>query len=84
MRDTGEDVGHIECLVAVVSGGEGVRARAGGVDTAVVPPVHRAGQRPHGLLGSHGDLLLIRGELQVLAWSGTVISERNITVKCMI
>ena len=69
MRDTSQDVRHVESLIAVVSGGQGVRARAGGVDTAVVSlsPLHWTGQRSHGLLGNHCDLLLIWRELQLLA-----------------
>ena len=71
MRDTGEDVGHVECLVAVVPGDERVRAGAGGVDTAVVSlsPLYWTDQGSHGLLGNHCDLLLIRRELQMLAYS---------------
>ena len=69
MRDACQDVGHVESLVAVVPAGERVGAGAGGVDTAVVSlsPLHRTGQRSHGLLGNHCDLLLIWRELQMLA-----------------
>ena len=52
----------------MVSGDERVGTGAGGVDTAVLSPLHWTG---------HSDLLLVGGELQVLACSGTVSYERS-------
>ena len=60
MRDTGEDVRHVERLVAVVPGDDGVGAGAGGVDTTVLPS-----------LASHSYLILVRGELLNLASCGS-------------